>query len=276
MFPVSDGEFCDRSEVMLWRPRLNVAGLRWRILWASLWSVPAMWTGLGAAAVVFGILQRWGASVGVGVGVLHTGVRVVCFRDDHRHARGRGCFLERIPGRFFYRPTDFSFLPPVRAATVTAIIGAIQELYNGAAVGWIPAHLLRTAHHLAFEALDALARTQPARAALAHSDSTLADDVSPLQTMVTEIDHAVDQVATCLLDSATLSRAWNTKLKQLAVRHAFDTHTATLAHLRNPLLISTAQDVVEGVFATITAARDITSSGPFDWEVPDRIARTTS
>lgn len=278
--PIIEGEFPAGPELMLWRPGVDRRWLRWR---ATLW--PVLRT-LGAAAlgvVAFALLITGAAPGGfwpmVPVAVLLTGLSVVgvvvefrCAEYDHRHRRGKPCRLETDPGAFFYRSGDFRDLPTSTTDSIHRIIAAVAKVHSSPAAAWLAPQQLRDVHRVAWDALGLLDRTRTLRDVLATQRCTPFDELTLVRSFLTDVDVAVDRVLTCLLQAELLVTAWEQKLVEIDQRAQLRAELNGL-RLATPLAaigatVQRAEAIPESMFAYITAARDLTNSGPFDWEQP--------
>jgi hypothetical protein len=192
--------------------------------------------------------------------------------SDHRHSPTRPCRLDQVRGEFFLRSRDFSGLGTASAAARTLFAG-VDELYRSPARDWIDPTLCAEVHRVAWQALCCLDRTRGARGLAAElaadPDSAAGDLAVAARHAVTAIDDALEEVVGHIHGCLVLTRAWEAKL-----RHTDLTARAehTLAALPAPdqlrRLAEAAEALPQAVFAYITAARDVTDTGPFPWEQP--------
>jgi hypothetical protein len=275
---IIEGEFPAGPELMLWRPDVNHRWLRWRaILWPVLRTLLAAALGVAAFAVLL-----TGAAPGsfwpmVPVAGLLTGLSAVCvvveFRCaeyDHRHRRGKPCRLETEPGAFFYRAGDFCDLPTSTTGSVHRIIAAVAKVHSSPAAAWLAPQQLRDVHRVAWDVLCLVDRTRTLRDVLTNKQCTAFDEIALVRSFVTDVDVAVDRVLTCLLQAELLVTAWEQKLVEIDQRAQLRAELNAI-RLATPLAaigatVQKAEVIPESMFAYITAARDLTNSGPFDWE----------
>jgi hypothetical protein len=276
-FPVLEGEFQAGTELMLWRPGVDRTRLRRRAMWTRLLHKPAMCAGFGAGAIVLGAdsVPQWIGLLLVFVGLIALGVSLLnlwityrCADYDHLHGFDRPCYLDKDRGRYFYSRSDFTDLPPPTVDSVDAIITAVRDAYASPSVTWLAPQQLRDIHSVAWGALRALDQTRGLRLVLdGQPFDTPADDlVQAAQSHVAEIDEAVSRVLACLQHAVALVHAWEQKLSEAQVRAYLSAELTKLPPQATEVILRRAETLPENVFAYITAARDITNAGPFEWE----------
>jgi hypothetical protein len=276
-FPVIEGEFQTGTELMLWRPGVDRTRLRRRATWTGLLHKPAMCAGLGAGTIVLGAdaVPQWIGLLLVLVGLIALGSSLLtlwiayrCADYDHLHGSDRPCFLDKDRGRYFYSRSDFTDLPSSIVDSVDAIIAAVRDTYASPSVVWLAPQQLRDIHGVAWGTLRALDRTRGLRLVLdGQPSSTPSDDLlQAAQSHLAEIDEAVCRVRACLQDAVALVRAWEQKLSDAQVRAHLSAELTKLAPHTTEAIRRRAETLPETIFAYITAARDVTNAGPFEWE----------
>jgi hypothetical protein len=282
--PVSRGDFLDGPDTMLWNPTLTSARCRGETL-RALTTRHTVLSGLfGAGSLTLGIARATGGAavlfLAVGVlalcsGALTAATTLGSITTDHRHPHGTRCSLEQRPGAFFYRTNDFADLGTSTHDTVTLLIDAVDELTTTLACGWLDPELPHQAHQVVWDTLYCLDRTRPARALVTQlarepGEVELAGSAADA---VEAIDAGVAEVVFHLLGCLTLTRAWETKLHHHDVAARTDTVLASLREIPLAPVVAAAESLPHSVFAHLTAARDVTDTGPFRWEDPETAAR---
>ncbi|WP_020663114.1 TadE/TadG family type IV pilus assembly protein [Amycolatopsis benzoatilytica] len=237
---------------------------------------------LGAAftaAAVIGAGHGWagaGACAGAVVALAVTGIsawrNAAGLLTEHRHpVPSLQCRIERRRGEFFYRLRDFRDLSPAVCKTVSDLLACVNELHRSRATAWLDPTVLEQAHIAVWDVLCCLDRTRDARtlaAELAH-DSSRADLADLARVAVERIDRSAAEVAARLRSCTCLTRAWEDKLARRDQAARTERVLAELPRLDDVTrMAAAAEDLSRGVFAYITAARDLTGTGPFAWELP--------
>jgi hypothetical protein len=150
------------------------------------------------------------------------------------------------------------------------LIDAIDELATTPARRWLDADLPRQAHQVVWDTLSCLDRTRPARtlAAQLAKEPGEAELSSSATAAVEAIDTAVAEVVFHLQGCLTLTRAWETKLHHRDLAARTDTVLTALREIPLASVVETAESLPHRAFAHLTAARDVTNTGPFPWEYP--------
>jgi hypothetical protein len=282
--PVTEGEFPTGSDIMLWRPGLDQTRLRHRMVRASLWPTPV------ALAIAATLLVRCGVQQGsVSVLCISTTVAVLVYvlagmiarvryrycACDHHHARGKTCFLERNLGEYFYRTHDLADLPTATVQNIDRIIAAVRDLHDSTAAAWLNPDDLTNAHLAAWDALQAIDHTRYARQLLteAHNADDSAGAALALGAEVDALDHVLGEVARYLVDAVTLVRTWANTLRRLDRAERLRTEIDTLPRCVITTAVAHARIATEGIFTSITAARDVLDAGPFAWETTPQSPR---
>lgn len=286
--PISEGEFPSGSEWMLWRPGLNRRRLRWRAIRCSTsrTKVGLALVGIGLACLALRDGPRsldWLLITFIilitALSVLGVAVDYHCADYDHRHRPDRPCFMED-PGRFFYRASDFRDLPSSTVDAVCRVVTVVRAVHTSPAAAWLDPGHLRDVHCVAWETLRVLEASRPLRHALAdvrsRRDVDLTGDVATARSSVAAVDDALDRVVTCLLQTEALLRSWEQKLVDIELRTRIRADLDLMPPDPGAAALRRAESVVVGVFATITAARDLTDAGPFPWERPLRSSPSSS
>ncbi len=282
--PVAEGEFTTGADLMLWRPGLDRRRLVRRAGWASLWPKPMLCIVVGVGLIPAGVRESdavatWlCASIGV-VGLI-TGavvawINYLYFDCDHQHGRNRLCFLERVRGEYFYRPADFIELGPSAVDVASQITAAVRDAYSSPAAAWLDPQHLRNLHNVAWDALTLLDRSRELRDAVGQGrcHGTYNELVRAGEDNLASLDHAVDAILTYLLDVVALVHAWDRKLLEGKHRARLQAELYHLPRGAIATMVRAAESTLDGVFAYVTAARDVTHTGPFDWELWSRDAR---
>ncbi len=274
--PVIEGEFRTGSELMLWRPGVDRARLRWRAMWTCLFSGPGIYAVLGAAVIMHGV-QRigwWVICLGVLVvcaSALSIWVNYRCVDYDHQHGHDKSCFLDKVRGEYFYRRGDFLYLPASMVHSVDRIIAAVRDVHASPASAWLDPQQLRDIHRVAWDALRSLDRTRTLRYVMNDPRcAALWDDLSHAQSRLAEVDDALDTILSYLHQAVLLVQAWEQKLTEAEVRTRLRAELDNVPHDMIAVTLRRAESVPESLFAYITAARDLTNSGPFEWERAQR------
>ena len=279
--PVRAARFRDGSDSVLlnpdipqarWRGERVRAGLRPRIVLTGLAGVA-----LAALAAAPGI--GFAAVFALGAGVLavcaslfagwYSAARML---TDHRHDPGSPCRLDRVRGEFFFRSRDFTDLGTASYAVRTLIAG-VDELHRSPARAWIDPGVPREVHRVVWQALCCLDRTRAARGLAselaADPDSAVNQLAAAAREAVTMIDDVLGEVVRHVRGCLVLTRAWEVTLRHTELATLTGRILAAVpgeAEVRR--LSEAAEALPQTVFAYITAARDISGTGAFPWEVP--------
>ncbi|GLY68745.1 hypothetical protein [Amycolatopsis taiwanensis] len=278
--PVRAAMFSDGPDFLLlnpdiparrWRGARVRAGLRPRIVFIGLAGA-----GMAVLAALFGkgfpaLLALSAGTLVVGVSALAGWGSAASVLSDHRHCAVRGCRVERRRGDFVFRSRDFADLGAAADMVVRALIVGVEELHRSPARAWIDPAQLRQVHVVVWEALCCLDRTRAARILAdelaADPDTEVGGLAAATRRAVTAVDDGVDEVARHVHGCLVLARAWEAKLRHadLAARteHTLD---ALPGHDDLRRLSEAAEALPRNLFASITAARDITGAGAFPWE----------
>jgi hypothetical protein len=277
--PVTEGDFPDGPDLMLWNPALTAK--RWRAESIRVFALRCLTIRCAAGLITLALTVRiaetlpgallvGGAAALVVSGLCDAAIHMLCLETDHDHPRGRRCRLEHRPDVFFVRGRDFADLGDAAQRSAVLLIDLTRELHATAARDWLDPELSGRAHRLAWEALTCLARS---RAARRHVEQLAAipgeiELASTALTALTEFDESLDELVFHLRGCVTLTRAWEEKLHhdQLAERIFAVEAELRAASIRQ--VADSAEELPTSVFAFITAARDISGAGPFPWERP--------
>lgn len=271
------GEFADGPDAMLWNPYLSRARWRRAALRAALRPNVAVGAVSGAGFLVVGggWASGFGIVLAIGIGVLLLGsaafvawVNLESFAFDHVHPRGRPCRLEQRIGEYFYRAQDFTDLGTTVHATVAAMVEAVAQLHRTPSRAWLDPGLCGEAHRVVWEVLCSLDRTRTARilARQLHADPDSGALAAAVDEAVAVVDRALGEVLTHLRNCVALTRAWEAKLHHDDLRARAEDILAALSEIRPSRLVAAAEPLPQRVFAYLTAARDVTGTGPFPWE----------
>ncbi|WP_409493951.1 hypothetical protein [Amycolatopsis sp. cmx-11-12] len=210
--------------------------------------------GVGTLIVVLGVLRLLGHSA-----------REISFEHE-------GVPRLRLRRGEFVRRRDFDDLGADSRELVAELLTGLEELHWSPARAWLDPALPGEIHAVVWRALGFLDRSREARALAQKVASELdtGDDlVTETQRAVDNVDSSLREVARHVRGCVVLTRSWEKKMRRhdLAARAS---HTLASVpgqdHLARLSLDSDA--LPRSVFAHVTAARDITRSGPFPWEQP--------
>lgn len=271
------GEFADGPDIMLWNPHLRRARRRWEALRAALPAQGVLCGVLAVGLLVTGIEWETGVAAVLAIGISLAAlasvvfaalVNLACFATDHVHQRGRRCRVERHPGEFFFRTQDFTDFGDVVTEAVSSMIAAINQLHVTPARAWLDPALPCEAHLIAWETLCWLdgTRTALALARQLGSESPGPELADAMQDAIAGISQTVHEVAGHLRACVTLTDAWTAKLHRADLEPRIESALDALPGDRSAPLVTAAEGLPQSVFAYVTAARDVTSTGPFPWE----------
>lgn len=277
--PVSEGDFSDGTDLMLWNPTLTPT--RWRkatlralipgntVLY-GLSGLFAVVLGLGPATGLAAILFLAFGAIAMCIGVCDAIVNVACFATDHRHPHSRPCRLEQRPGEFFYRTKDFASLGAPARDHAAQLITSVSELHATPARSWLEPGLPAEAHRVAWEALCCLDRTRSVRALADQLGAEPGEDAlaATATAAVAKIDQATGELVLHLHGCLTLTRAWEAKLRHRDLAGRTDAALAALRQIPIDQTVTAVQPLLQSAHAYVTAARDLTDAGPFPWEKP--------
>lgn len=271
---LTEGDFADGPDVMLWNPAL--AANHWRreairAFVSRCCTTPfvvglvVLALGIRIAESIPGALMVGGAGALVLSCLCDAATTVICLDIDHTHSR---CRLERSPGEFFFRCRDFADLGPRAHHAATRLIDLTGDLHSTAVRGWLASGLDEEAHQLVWEALIRLDRSRTARQkatqlAEVPGESELASAVT---AAVEELDDELDELVFQLQSCVTLSRAWELKLRHAELAEHAVAVQDELQAASTSEVTALAEELPRSVFAYVTAARDLTAAGPFPWE----------
>jgi hypothetical protein len=253
---LDNGVFTDEPQPMLWRPDLDHDRLRRRGVLESVIVEPLPFALIG---LVIGI--RIGGWIGFVIAVLILALASVwavsayrcwgldCSRPNWtRHRRDRGA------GEWFYRADDFNTLPHDCRQQVARLFAALV-VFDEPASWWRGAADRQMVHRVAWQLLDCLHATLPARAVLARVPVDLADDPAVAQVrhqlvlLDTELAAGVDAVC----EISALVRDLVVRITAPSRRAALHTD---LACLRLPAPPEVGE-VREEVRARVAAVHDV-------------------
>lgn len=274
--PVIEGQFQTGSELMLWRPGVDRTRLRWRAMLSHLVPLPATYAGLGAGVIALGA-QAFPGKIGwllifigllvVGAGVVSVWVTYQCIDFDHQHDPGKPCFVDKVPGRYFYRRHDFNDLPPSMVYSVGKILAGVREVYASPTADWLDLQQLRELHQLAWDSLCVLDQTRTLRSVVdAPPGDSVSENLIRARSHLAAVDDAVDRVLTCLHQVVLLVQAWEQKLVDIEARERLRVEVDNVPRDTIAAICRSAGSLPESIFAYVTAARDIAMAGPFEWE----------
>lgn len=278
--PVTEGQFQTGTELMLWRPGLDYAEVRRRALRASLFSSSAMHVVLGATVIVLGVHSApttigWlclsGGVLAVGINVLRICVDYRYMDCDHQHD---ACFLDKVRGEFFYRPSDFADVDPAVVRAVNHIIGSVHDVYASPGAAWLDFQQVQDIHQVAWDAVHIVDQTRALRAVVTDPRTGAAGgDLTLAQSQLAMIDEAVEMIDAYLRQAVTLTQTWELKLAEIDLRNRLRVELDTVPHHTIDDALRRAKSVPEAIFIHITAARDLTEAGLFDWEAAPHLSR---
>jgi hypothetical protein len=278
---VTVGDFADGPDIMLWNPAVTTKRWRWQVLRAVLARVLSgrcvaglllltLILGTGAAETPVGALTIGGSIALVLSGLCDAVITASCLPTDHQHQHGHRCPLERSPGEFFLRRDDFVDLGTVAHHTAGLLIDLTGELHATPARDWLDPELPDRAHHVIWDALTRLTRTGPARrhARRLAAIPGEADLAATTATAIAEFDTLLGELVFHLQGCVTLTREWEAKLRHAElVEHTSAVQAELHAASIRPM-VEVAEELPKSVFAYVTAARDLTGTGRFPWELP--------
>lgn len=273
--PVTEGEFPTGTELMLWRPGIDRRRLRERAFDAAVFSSPAICVLLGANLVAMGALPQqanWISRI-VTVLILAGYALVVwvyfqCADHDHRHGPDKPCFLDRTRGEYFYHCGDFDDLPQPVVDSTTAVMVTVRGIYASSAVAWLDSQHLREIHQVAWDALRVVDETRELRTLVADPRyyQIISDDLVDARARLSVVDDALDGILDYLHQVTLLLQAWEQKLAEADLLSQLRAEVDTVPACAVASILRRAESLAEGVFAYVTAARDVTNAGPFLWE----------
>lgn len=272
--PVTEGEFPTGTELMLWRPGINRNRLRERAFNAAMFSSPATCVLLGTTLIAMGALpQKTGWVAKIVTILIVAGYALVvwvtfwCADHDHQHSPNKPCFLDETRGEYYFHRGDFDDLPPPAMYTACVIITTVRGICTSPATTWLDPRHLREIHQVAWDALQALEKIRDLRKLVEDPRyQAIANDLADAQACLSVVDDTLDDVVDYLQQVMLLIQAWEQKLTEADLRSRLH---AEVDNIPTSSLASThhrAESVTEGVFAYVTAARDVTNAGSFVWE----------
>ncbi|UOZ03404.1 hypothetical protein [Amycolatopsis sp. WQ 127309] len=276
---VTDGDFADGPDVMLWNPALTAK--RWQTESLRMFALRCLTIRCAAGLVTLvlairiaetlpGALLVGAAAALVVSGLCDAAIHMLCLDIDHDHPHGRRCRLERQPDVFFLRGRDFSDLGDAAQRSAFLLIDLTRELHTTEARDWLDPELPDRAHRLAWEALACLARSRPARRHVAQL-AAIPDETELASTAVkalAEFDEALDELVFHLRGCVTLTRAWEARLRHTQLAERTFAVTAELRATSIRQVADSAEELPRSCFAFVTAARDVSGAGSFPWERP--------
>jgi hypothetical protein len=207
--------------------------------------------------------------LGLLIGAATAWINYLYFDRDHRHGRNKQCFLERVRGAYFYRPTDFIELGPSTVDTASRIATALRDAHSSPATAWLDPQHLRNLHNIAWHALTIVDRSRSLREVVNQGkrNGTDNDLVRAGEDNLTSLDSAMDAILTSLLNAVALVQAWSQKLADSEHRTRLHAELCDFPRDAITATVRAAESMLDGIFAYITAARDVTHTGPFNWEL---------
>lgn len=228
------GVFDDGPEPMLWRPDLDHDRLRRQRVLESIVVEPLPFALIG---VTIGLLIGGGTGLAIAAAILAlswwwavAGYRcwgLDCARPGFtRHRQDRG------GGEWFYRPGDFHALPADGRRQVDRIFAALPA-FDGDALAWLRPDHRTEVNRIAWDLLDCLHRSLPARAVLARMPADLAGDPGILTARheLVLLDRDVADAVDALCEAAAVVHDLNLHITRPARRDAVH---ADLQQLRLP------------------------------------------
>jgi hypothetical protein len=272
--PVTEGEFPTGTELMLWRPGIDRRRLRDQAFSAAVFSSSAIWVLLGIALLAICTLplqDKWTSSfvavlivAGYAVAVW---VNYQCADYDHRHRPGKPCFLDRTRGEYHYHRGDFDDLPESVVCSANAIITTVHAIYASPAVTWLEPRRLHEIHRVAWNALSGLDQSRGLRKLVNDTRcQAISGDLVDARARLSLIDVTSDGILDCLQQVALLVHSWEQKLVESGLRSQLRAEVDNVPAVAMASTLHRAESLTEGVFAYVTAARDVTNAGPFAWE----------
>lgn len=274
--PVQTARFADGPDCVLINPDLTPRDWRAARLRAALHPATVLCGLAGVALAAVAILAGAGtgfvgasacaAGILMAVTAVLVGRRRACRPLIHVAATAEG----RAAGMFLRSRALTS--DKAQQRTVRSLMQAVAEVHASPARPWLDPAMPVQLHRVAWHVLTFLHRTAPARALLDELASLHEQEpaeIAAARRAVTAADAALDDVSCHAHACASLLRAWEAKLRHadLATRAAATTDTLPRTE-ELALACSAAAELPPAVFASITAARDLTSAGAFVWEHP--------
>ncbi|MFD8497317.1 hypothetical protein [Amycolatopsis sp. NPDC059657] len=257
----STGQAYPHGQILeLWHPSWTPNRLRLRLVREAVWPLPCAAVIAGIGLVMFGIHTRndviacldvFAGFIATLAGAMHITLSLVMFFDGDDLPPA----LTRVPGQHLYRLEDFASLPEPAAALAEGLLVTVHRL-DASGADWLDPSLLRAGQLAAWDALACLDRTRTLR----HASEAR---ISGATWEIAVIDNRIGRILRSLQHSAELAEAWQAKLA-----HHESGSLASAEH--------SAAEMTEGVFAYVTAARDVLDAGPFAWEHPASHSGTLS
>ncbi|SEP53799.1 hypothetical protein SAMN04489732_13138 [Amycolatopsis saalfeldensis] len=272
---VTAGSIDEESGGTLWNPHLSLARRVWEIR-RTVFSreVPFLVLG-GALLVVIGFVAgMWGFALlgafivfcGLGTGLAN--LRCLTL-GQCAHPDGL-CRLDERPGIALFRSRDFTGMGSMARGIASRAIDAVGELHDTPAHAWLDPGLPSTAHRLAWEVLHCLDRTRRARTLAFQLAQNPAHAVlaGALAEAIDALDHRLDEAAQSLSGCAVLAREWTRALHDAELRRDGEQELRSTRMIAPDALTAATESLLQQTFCRVTAARDLTDSGPFPWEQP--------
>lgn len=251
-----------------WRHRQALGLVRPRTILKGLFAA-------GLAMQISGAGHGFGEKLGIGLVtlILVLGVlRVVGRPAGENPFEREGTPRPRLRRGEFFRRRDFDDLGADSRELVSELLAGLEGLHRSPALAWLDPALPGEIHTVVWRALCCLDRSREARALadeVASELDTSDDLVAATRRAVDDIDASLREVARHVQGCVVLCRAWEQKIRRhdLAARAS---HTLAIVPGQDHLasLFQDSDALPRSVFAHVTAARDLTHSGPFPWEQP--------
>ncbi|MFI9389199.1 hypothetical protein [Kutzneria sp. NPDC052558] len=251
------GVFTDGPEPMLWRPGLDRTRLRRHAVVESVLPEAAPFALIGLAIAVMA-----GSWIGVLVALLVLGLAGLtalstyrCWGLDctrpawTRHRRDRGA------GEWFYRPSDFTALPAECRERVDQVFAALAVFDEPLLSCWLDQPVRHEVHTVAWQLLDCLHATLPARTLLSRVAPDLAEDAVVLCTRyeLVRLDTAICVAVDEFSDTSAL-------VQELVARFTTPRRLAALHHDLRRLRLPAPPEVAEmreAVRGRVRAVREV-------------------
>jgi len=224
---LDNGVFTTGPEPMLWRPDLDHTHLRRQAVVESVLPEAAPFALIGTA-IAFMI----GSAAGVVIALLVLALSVLAAVSAYR-CWGLDCTRpgwtqrrrDRGAGEWFYRPSDFTALPTDCRHQVDRVFAALTVFDEPLLLDWLDPGDRREVHMVAWQLLDCLHATLPARTLLGRVTPDLADDGVVVLTryQLVRLDTAISVGVDAFCDTSALVRelvARFTTPRRLAALHA--------------------------------------------------------
>jgi hypothetical protein len=262
---LDNGLFDNGPEPMLWRPDLDHARLRRQGVLESIAIEPGPFALVGIA---IGFMAGGSVGLVIALAVLALSVwwSVAAYRcwgldcsraGWTRHRRDRGA------GEWFYRASDFVALPAAGRELVARVFTALVVFDEPMVPCWLGRGGRDEPHRVAWQLLDCLHASLPARALLAQLPADLAGDaeVGALRHQLVQLDIDIAAGVDVLCEASALARDLVTRITQPRRRAALHADLRCL-RLPTPPAVSEFRDGLSSRVAAVHDVLDLAGSTP--------------